>query len=174
VRIAALLLLVLAASSALGADSDVVAEIGSTTKLTVTRGELESAARLTARYRMLRDVAAVDSSALRACLEETLATLVDEKILRLECDRLEVPLGDAEAKAIDDEVTLLADTLASLQVPREHLLERKRLNARIGHLLESAVSMRDIAIPVEEARAYYEAHEEEFALPARTIGWAFD
>lgn len=135
-------LAVLVALSPAAAQEDVVAEVGTRT---ITRAELSAfAQRDGGKYAALLLAAPDDVAALHSALAAELDALVEERILLLEADRRGV-----------DELDELPDPVL-------------RARRRIALLLRAAVDMADVSITRDDAARYYDAHADEFELPART------
>jgi hypothetical protein len=131
----ALALLVLLPSMAL-AEDEVVAEIGTATK--ITRAELEKQAEASDLYKAL--VRGGSKDEVRRFLETELDRMVEERILLLECDR----------KGI----------------------EGPSSQARIDRLAADVTS--DVVVTREDAQRFYDEHESDFELPARTRLWVLE
>src|SRR5262249_9181269 len=104
----------------------------------ITFHELELAARLTSEYRDLKGNQPNNGVAIRQSLQKVLETLIDERVLLIQCEKEKLKLTKDDEKRLEREVERQAEayngieglkaSLTQIGVPYDYFVERKKTN----------------------------------------------
>jgi parvulin-like peptidyl-prolyl isomerase len=179
----ALILIIHLAPRVLGEDDvryrdGIVAEVNGEA---ITRHEVEVFSRLTAEYRsMLKQAQGIPNVAERrnVFLKTQLDTLIEERVLMQEAAKQKLALEKPDERRLDREIERLSlqyggveglkRQLENIGVPYDYFVDRKRSNMLIGKLLLKNVS-REIFVPPEQIRRYYNEHQEKYPRKGRIV-----